>query len=182
MWVADLLCAHDHAFEGWFASAEEFESQRLRALVSCPICGDTAIVKRLAAPRLNVSHLRDPQESRNSLVPLTEPSGRSSPSPLAKADVSEPSRTADASTLKIHDVASAEALHALYLSAVRAVIAGTEDVGERFADEARAIHHGDAPARHIRGQASPEQAESLRDEGIEVLALPVPDEIKGSVH
>ncbi|RZL10337.1 MAG: DUF1178 family protein [Rubrivivax sp.] len=178
MWVADLACAHEHAFEGWFASADDFESQRGRGLVSCPVCGDQQIIRRLSAPRLNVSHLRAPP-APSRIVPITEPArppaGAGSPSAGAPA-------RRDDTALKVHDAASAEALHALYLSAVRAVLAHTEDVGQRFADEARAIHQGDAPSRLIRGQASVEQAEALRDEGIEVLALPVPDEFKGPVH
>lgn len=175
MWVADLVCAHHHAFEGWFGSSDDFELQRARGLVSCPVCGDQSITKRLAAPRLNVSHLRETRPSRQ-LVPLTEPA------PVASTAALVPSEPRDGTALKAHDAASAEALHALYLSAVRTVLSNTEDVGERFADEARAIHHGEAPARHIRGQASPEQADALRDEGIEVMTLAVPDELKGSVH
>ncbi len=182
MWVADLVCAHEHTFEGWFASSADFETQRGRGLVACPTCGDQTITKRLAAPRLNVSHLRAGGAS-NTLVPLTEPEHRAGPSPVAAAATSRGAPVSHHDTaLKVHDTASAEALHALYLSAVRAVLAHTEDVGERLPDEARAIHHGDAPARHIRGQATAEQAEALRDEGIELIALAVPEELKGPVH
>ncbi len=177
MWVADLACAHEHAFEGWFASSDDFESQRGRGLVSCPVCGDQQITRRLSAPRLNVSHLRAPQ-APGRIVPITEPErARAS----AGDGAAVPARRDD-TALKVHNAASAEALHALYLSAVRTVLANTEDVGERFADEARAIHHGDAPSRLILGQTSIDQAEALRDEGIEVLSLAVPDELKGPVH
>jgi len=62
------------------------------------------------------------------------------------------------------------------------VMAQTEDVGERFADEARRIHYGEAQERGIRGSASQEEAQSLRDEGIEVHALPVPESLKGPEH
>lgn len=68
--------------------------------------------------------------------------------------------------------------HALWLQAVRHVMAHTEDVGTRFAEEARRIHYGEAQERAIRGQATPEEARSLVDEGIEVAALPVPDALK----
>ncbi len=60
---------------------------------------------------------------------------------------------------------------------VASVLAATEDVGRQFADEARRIHHGDAPARAIRGQADAEQLEALRDEGVEVWSLPLPVEL-----
>lgn len=68
---------------------------------------------------------------------------------------------------------SASALKARLHAAVQQVLAHTEDVGERFADEARAIHRGDAPERGIRGQATAAEREALADEGIEVMALPV---------
>jgi hypothetical protein len=73
-------------------------------------------------------------------------------------------------------------VEALWLHAVRHVMAQTEDVGERFADEARRIHYGEADERGIRGKASREEAQSLRDEGIEVHALPLPTVFKGPEH
>ncbi|WP_119353313.1 DUF1178 family protein [Azohydromonas sediminis] len=69
-------------------------------------------------------------------------------------------------------------LQALWLKAVRHVLATTEDVGERFAEEARRIHYGEVEARGIRGHATAEERESLREEGIEVVALPVPAALK----
>ena len=71
---------------------------------------------------------------------------------------------------------------AIFLQAVRHVLAHTEDVGPRFAEEARRIHHGDAEARGIRGQATPEERRELREEGIEVLALPVPEGLDGPLQ
>jgi hypothetical protein len=67
---------------------------------------------------------------------------------------------------------------ALWLKAVRHVIENTEDVGRRFAEEARRIHYGEVESRGIRGQASPDEAQSLRDEGIEIASLPVPQALK----
>ena len=58
----------------------------------------------------------------------------------------------------------------------------TEDVGERFAEEARRIHYGEAEERGIRGQATPDEAQSLRDEGIEVFTLPLPAALKGTLQ
>lgn len=69
-------------------------------------------------------------------------------------------------------------LQAAWLAAARQLIAQTEDVGERFPDEARRIHYGEIEQRGIRGQATPEQREALRDEGIEVMALPMPAALK----
>lgn len=144
MKVLDLQCAHQHSFEGWFASEDDYASQLERGLVSCPLCGDATIQKMLSAPRLNLRAARQ------------------------QAPASE---TANASVALGH-VAPDSALQAKFLTAMREVMANTEDVGERFADQARAMHHGDMDARSIRGRTSPEVAMELIEEGISVLPLP----------
>jgi hypothetical protein len=73
-------------------------------------------------------------------------------------------------------------LQAMWMQAVREILRQTEDVGERFVEEARRIHFGEAEERGIRGVATPEEREALRDEGIEVMALPVPAALKGPVQ
>jgi hypothetical protein len=88
-----------------------------------------------------------------------EPAPRATPSPPAAAD-----------------------LQALWLQAVRHAIENTDDVGERFAEEARRIHYGETEARGIRGQTTREEREALRDEGIEVMSLPMPAALKGPVQ
>lgn len=142
MKVLNLRCAHDHRFEGWFSSDEDFESQASRGLVGCPACGDASISKLPSAPRLNVSGLKE--------------------------EGAAPDRMA--------------AIQAAALQAVQQVMARTEDVGERFPEEARRIHYGEAEARGIRGQASAEDAQALRDEGIEVVSLPMPAALKGPLQ
>jgi hypothetical protein len=73
-------------------------------------------------------------------------------------------------------------LQAAWMTMVRQVLAQTEDVGERFAEEARRIHYGETEERGIRGQASPEETESLLEEGIAVLPLPLPKGLKGPLQ
>ena len=73
-------------------------------------------------------------------------------------------------------------LQSHWMRAMRQVLASTEDVGERFPEEARRIHYGEIEERGIRGQATREDADALREEGIEVVALPVPAALKGSVQ
>ena len=90
----------------------------------------------------------------------------------------EPAVAADAQP----DATKATELQALWLKAVRHVLAHTEDVGERFAEEARRIHYGEVPQRGIRGQVSSEQRDDLIDEGIEVFALPLPRALDGPVQ
>lgn len=149
MKVLDLRCANDHRFEGWFGSEDDFGSQHARGLVECPLCGDRTIVRLPSAPRLNVAHLR---ESSPPAVPAAGPT------------TSEP--------------VTPQQRQALWMQAVRHVLAHTDDVGERFPDEARRMHAGEIEHRGIRGQASREEAESLREEGIEIMALPVPGILK----
>ena len=73
-------------------------------------------------------------------------------------------------------------LQSQWLKVVRQVMSSTEDVGDRFAEEARRIHYGEVEERGIRGRASSEDAEALREEGIAVVALPLPDALKGPVQ
>jgi hypothetical protein len=73
-------------------------------------------------------------------------------------------------------------LQAAWMQLVQQVMASTEDVGERFAEEARRIHHGESEERGIRGQASQEETQALLEEGIGVLPLPIPKGLKGPLQ
>jgi len=151
MKVLDLNCQHGHVFEGWFASEDDFQSQKTRALVQCPMCGDAHIEKRLSAPRLNL--------------------GAQAPAASSAATSSSPAPTA-----------SRQALQAALVRASREVLARTEDVGARFADEARRMHHGEVASRAIRGQATPQDALELLEEGIGVLPLALADDAKETLQ
>ena len=153
MKVLDLQCGHGHAFEGWFASEDDFVAQQDRALVHCPACGDAQVVKKLSAPRLNLSHYRAP-------VQEVAQSGHA----VAVAPSQEP------------DPLSA------WLEMSRKLVANTADVGDRFANEARKIHYGDAPERAIRGQASAQETRALIEEGIAVLPLLLPESAKNTLQ
>lgn len=147
MKVLDLQCSHQHVFEGWFASEADFTGQLARGLVSCPLCGDQQIDKRLSAPRLN---LRASRQEAPTETPAT-------PVPISN----HPAH------------AELAALQARMLKAMREIVANTEDVGERFADHARAMHHGEMEHRNIRGHATPDVVSELIDEGVEVMPLPL---------
>jgi hypothetical protein len=73
-------------------------------------------------------------------------------------------------------------LQAQWLQALRQVVQQTEDVGDRFADEARSMHAGETTERPIRGQTTWQEAQELLEEGIEVLPMPALDAIKSSLH
>ncbi len=157
MKVLNLQCAHQHEFEGWFGSEDDFVSQLGRGLVTCPLCGDAHIHKKLSAPRLNLRSGRD------------EPA---SPTPTGAAVAMSNHATNP----------ELAALQARMLRALRDVVAQTEDVGERFADEARAMHSGETEHRNIRGQASPQEALAMLEEGIEVIALPMLPAVKETLQ
>ena len=88
MKVLDLHCAHLHSFEGWFASEDDFQNQLTRQLVSCPMCGNTEVQKKLSAPRLNLSSARGEQESQKSteVVSLDKTSTANLPQEVANLD------------------------------------------------------------------------------------------------
>lgn len=159
MLVVDLVCAHGHRFEGWFQSSEDLASQQERGLLTCPVCGHAEIQRRPSATRYNKSGVGD------AVAPASSPSPR-----LAQPE--QPSRHTGLSEDAKQVV---QELQSAYLHAVRQVIQSTEDVGHHFADEARRMHEGDEPVRPIRGQATPEEAESLKEDGIDVLSFVVPD-------
>jgi len=142
MIVYDLVCKHHHGFEGWFSSNEDFVRQRDAALIRCPLCDDAAIVRR---PSAQVRVGRAPQPSEET----------------ARAD-GDAAKTTEVSMGGDADV----------LKAMRRLVADTENVGRAFAEEARKIHYEEAPKRGIRGQATPDEAEDLRDEGIDFMSLP----------
>jgi hypothetical protein len=73
-------------------------------------------------------------------------------------------------------------MQAAWMKMVRHVMANTEDVGERFAEEARKIHYGESEERGIRGQASAHETEALMEEGIGVLPLPIPKALKETLQ
>ncbi|MDR0275322.1 MAG: DUF1178 family protein [Burkholderiaceae bacterium] len=156
MKVLNLQCGYGHEFEGWFASEGDFRSQLARRLLSCPMCGDTGIVKLPSAPRLNLGG-REAAADGNPAAPTPAAAPQ-------EGAARQPSERAQ--------------LQGAWLRAVRRIMAETEDVGSRFAEEARRIHYGQADERAIRGQATREQTEQLLDEGIPVLPLPIPASLK----
>ena len=158
MKVLNLQCQHQHPFEGWFASEDDYQSQRTRDLVECPVCGDNTIQKMLSAPRLNL------------LTSRLDTTAAKEPAQPTVLDNPEPPATAPAEA------------QVAWLKMVQHVIANTEDVGQSFAEEARKMHYGEAEERNIRGQVTSEEGQSLLEEGIPVMPLPVPAALKGSVH
>jgi hypothetical protein len=155
MKVFNLQCEHGHGFEGWFGSEEDYRSQTDRGLLACPVCETHAVQRLPSAPRLSLGVAQ---------VPPTQPA--------AAPASSEPWATTP----------ERQKVQELWMQAVRHVLANTEDVGARFADEARRIHYGETEHRNIRGQTTAEEMRSLNDEGVEVFSLPVPRGLKDPIQ
>lgn len=170
MKVLDLQCRWGHSFEGWFGSQGDYDAQRTQGLLTCPVCNDSEITKKLSAPRLNLRHGASPAD-RDSR-PAVEGEA------AAAAESANAVHTASAQVSAPGEVPPMAQMQAALMHMVRQVMANTEDVGTRFAEEARKIHYGETEERSIRGQASREETEALLDEGIEVLPLPIPDVLK----
>ncbi len=135
MIIFDLKCApQGHVFEAWFGSGEDYEAQKARGLVSCPLCGSGDVDKAPMAPAVgqkgNQAGGQPPEQVKALLGAMAE--------------------------------------------AQKEMLKQSEHVGPHFADEARAIHLGEAEARAIHGEATREQADALRDEGVPVAPLPFP--------
>lgn len=149
-----LRCDRDHDFESWFQSSSAYDSQVKRKLVTCPICGSAKVDKAIMAPRIagkkGLGRATPPPEAAAATTPEATPSG---PTSLLMAQERE--LRAKLRELRDH------------------IVKNADNVGDRFANEARAMHYGDKEHRPIYGEASPDEAKSLIDEGIEVSPLPV---------
>lgn len=130
-----LHCDKGHDFEAWFRDSDDFESQKKRGFLECPVCGTSHVSKTLMAP--NVATARKREE-------------------VAVAVGTAIQREMMA---KMRELA-------------REVREKGEDVGTRFPEEARKIHYGETDPRGIYGKASPDEVESLLDEGVEIMPLP----------
>jgi hypothetical protein len=153
-----LHCDKGHSFESWFPSSASFDTQAKRGLVDCPVCGSSRIEKQIMAPSVRLK-------------------GASA----AVAEIAVPADVPEAPAAPETPVAlmgeHAQKLRAMMRELHAHVTANTEDVGAKFADEARKIHYGETEERAIRGRATADEAEALHDEGIGFLPLPVlPDE------
>jgi hypothetical protein len=147
--VFDLKCeGQGHMFEGWFGSSADYEDQKARGLLSCPMCGDANIVKALMAPAVaskGNSRPARPAASQETAVAMGNP---------------EESR--------------ARALMRALAEAQNKALEGSTWVGRDFAEQARAMYYGEQDRASIHGEVAPEEARALISEGVDVTALPFP--------
>jgi hypothetical protein len=142
-----LACGKGHSFESWFADSAAYDRQRKRKLVACPHCGSTKVDKAIMAPRLAA------QSPDRIEAPAADKA------PVAMISPQEREFRQKLKELRSHLTKNAD------------------NVGARFPEEARKMHYGEAEHRSIYGEASPDEAKALAEEGIEFHPLPVlPDE------
>lgn len=143
----DLQCEAGHGFESWFRSSSDYDAQRKRKLVECPVCGSEKIEKRIMAPRLARTDRGDaarPQEEK---------------APVAMMTPQEAEFRQKLRELREH------------------VTKNAEHVGEEFPDLARKMHNEEIERRSIYGEASPDEVKSLLEDEIDIHPLPIlPDE------
>ena len=153
-----LRCDRDHTFESWFQNSAAYDKQAKRGLVTCPVCNSSKVEKAIMAPRLARTDLPEPPP------PVPTPPAATTPAQPAKAPVaimSPPERELRQKLKELRDHVTKNANY----------------VGPKFPEEARKIHYGETEHRSIYGEASPDEAKALHEEGIEFHPLPIlPDD------
>jgi len=172
MKVYNLSCSFDHRFEGWFASEEDCLTQQASGMLACPLCNSTAITRMPSAPHIAKSHSKEDEGQRSEAVALTK---------VIPAENQPNQNEVAAITRTDHSQLQAQ-VQAAFLNGVRELMNRSEDVGSGFAEEARKIHYKESPERSIRGSTTADEAESLREEGIEILALPALPLLKNTLQ
>jgi len=146
MIVFDLSCDQGHRFEGWFGSSDDFAAQQAHGLVACPQCGSPDVAKAPMAPAV--------ARKGNQLA--------GAPREPRQALASGPMPAEVLTALQQLAEAQSQALK------------NSKWVGDAFAEQSRAMHYGERDSETIHGQASPDEARALFDEGIPVSPLPFP--------
>ncbi len=168
MKVYNLACPLDHRFEGWFASEQDYLAQQDKGILACPLCDSAEITRMPSAPHIAKSGSSKDIPSSTELT-------------ISKGQAGNLSGEVVALTGGDHSHLEAQ-VQAAFLKGMRDLMSRSEDVGNTFAEEARRIHYKESPERSIRGQTTLDEAEALRDEGIEVMAVPLMPSLKNTLQ
>lgn len=152
-----LNCNEGHEFEAWFGSSAAYDRQARKGQVECPQCGSKKVAKAMMAPQVATRKGRASAEVAERAVMASGTAGEVAPPPSAEA-----AQRAEAQ----------RQLLALMRQLRTEVASKAEYVGPKFAEEARKIHHNEAQARGIWGEATLAEARELHEDGIECLPLP----------
>jgi hypothetical protein len=170
-----LACDQGHGFDSWFANSAAYDKQKKRSLVTCPLCGSAKVEKAIMAPSV---------ASTSSVgAPLLEPAGPQPANPLpTPPNPTPPLQPAPMPAIPpknpVAMMSPPERELRQKLKELRDhIVKNANYVGSRFPEEARKIHYGETEHRSIYGEASPEEAEELHEEGIDFHPLPIlPDD------
>lgn len=147
-----LKCENDHSFESWFKSSDAFETLQSAKMNGCPVCGSADTRKSLMAPQVTTARKKAAKPAEPTEAPITPVP----PVAVAEKPLSAPQTDAEAAIARMKSD----------------VEKNSEYVGMSFAEEARAMHDGDIDSRPIWGEAKPEEAKSLIEDGVPVVPLP----------
>ena len=138
-----LICTSGHEFDGWFASSTAYDAQLVEGALACPICGDRRVSKGIMAPAVKTS--------------VTKKKGRPEPAPPPRVAPAAP----DARQV------------GQFMAGFRKYVQENADyVGRDFPEEARKFHYGEVEQRQIYGEATPDEAREMVEEGLDIAALP----------
>jgi hypothetical protein len=151
-----LTCERRHDFDIWFKNSADYDKQTKRGLVTCPECGSEKVEKALMAPSVGRGTKKGAGAPATDVAPPAEkPAVTENKTPVAMVSPQEKEFRAKLKELRDHLTKNAE------------------NVGGRFPEEARKMHYGEKEHRSIYGEASPQEAKELLDEGVELHPLPV---------
>ncbi|HEY5306413.1 MAG TPA: DUF1178 family protein [Pseudolabrys sp.] len=149
-----LVCEHGHAFDSWFADSAAYDKQTKRKLIACPHCGSVKVDKAIMAPRLAGARKRA-RPAEMPAPPAVTLEKAPEKSPVAMISPQEKELRSKLKELRDHLTKNAD------------------HVGTKFPEEARKMHYGETKHRSIYGEASPDDAKKLTEEGIEFHPLPI---------
>lgn len=175
-----LKCADGHSFDSWFQSAAAFDKLAKAGLVTCSFCGSSKVEKAIMAPRVRtgrnaVSSVGEPERAEGDALTAPGHAGEGQDGPATRGNrVTAEVESSNLGAAQGPGALSAPAseMEKALEELRRRVEKNSDYVGKDFASEARAMHLGDAPERAIHGEAKPEEAKALIEEGIPVLPLP----------
>lgn len=178
-----LACDNGHEFDGWFRNSADYDKQHGLGLVTCPICDSAKVQKRLMAPNVSTSRTQKKAQVEQQVKRAVEQAQKTSGAAAqAKPDATTsaaavPAETPTKAPQPSVDLQAGAGRTKELVEALREfrkqVVANTEYVGDKFADEARKIHYGESEERGIYGETTPKDAKELMEEGIDLMPLPV---------
>ena len=172
-----LICEQNHEFEGWFQGGAAYEEQAANGLLRCPLCDSDQVKRALMTPNLASPKRRKSSDpSAVDPVPCVDPTASApaapAPVPSSLPPAAQTVGQGRAAVMPSEQVRAFGAALAELRQLRQKIIKDCRDVGDNFAEEARKIHYGEAKAEGIYGQATYEDREELKDEGIEIFDLP----------